>query len=397
MYDSARSLLQNDLDEIRKNGLFKNERVIESPQAANITVGGREVLNMCANNYLGLANNKELEQAAIKAIESYGLGLASVRFICGTQTIHKELEKKIAAFHGTEDTILYCSCFDANGGLFETILGETDAIISDSLNHASIIDGVRLCKAKRYRYEHNNLTELETHLKDAKASGCPKIMITTDGVFSMDGDIAPLKEICTLAEKYGAMVHVDECHATGFFGPTGRGATEHCGVMGRVDIITSTLGKALGGSVGGFTTGPKEVITMLRQRSRPYLFSNSLPPALVGASLACIDMLSKTTELRDRLESNTIYFRKHMTEAGFNIRPGTHPITPIMLGDAKLATTFADELLKEGLYVIGFSFPVVPKDKARIRVQVSAAHTKENLDFAIATFTKVGRKLGVCK
>ncbi len=397
MFESARSILAAEIEEIRNNGLFKNERVIESPQSAKITVNGKKVLNMCANNYLGLADNKELERAAAEAIENFGLGMASVRFICGTQTIHKELEKKLSEFHKTEDSILYASCFDANGGLFETILGEKDAVISDSLNHASIIDGVRLCKSKRYRYEHNNLTELETHLKDAKASGCPKIMITTDGVFSMDGDIAQLKEICDLAEAYGAMVHVDECHATGFFGPTGRGATEHCGVMGRVDIITSTLGKALGGSVGGFTTGPKEVITMLRQRSRPYLFSNSLPPALVGASLACIDMLSKTTELRDRLESSTGYFRKHMTEAGFNIRPGTHPITPIMLGDAKLASTFADELLKEGLYVIGFSFPVVPKDKARIRVQVSAAHSREDLDFAIATFTKVGRKLGVCK
>lgn len=397
MFESARSILAAEIEEIRNNGLFKNERVIESPQSAKILVGGKKVLNMCANNYLGLADNKELERAAAKAIEDFGLGMASVRFICGTQTIHKDLERKLSEFHKTEDSILYASCFDANGGLFETILGEKDAVISDSLNHASIIDGVRLCKSKRYRYEHNNLTELETHLKDAKASGCPKILITTDGVFSMDGDIAQLKEICDLAEKYGAMVHVDECHATGFFGPTGRGATEHCGVLGRVDIITSTLGKALGGSVGGFTTGPKEVITMLRQRSRPYLFSNSLPPALVGASLACIDMLSKTTELRDRLESNTVYFRKHMTEAGFNIRPGTHPITPIMLGDAKLASTFADELLKEGLYVIGFSFPVVPKDKARIRVQVSAAHSREDLDFAIATFTKVGRKLGVCQ
>jgi glycine C-acetyltransferase len=397
MFNSARELLAGEIEEIKRNGLFKNERVIESPQSAHITVGGKRVLNMCANNYLGLADNKELEQAAVEAVTKYGLGLASVRFICGTQTIHKELEQKIAKFHGTEDTILYCSCFDANGGLFETILGENDAVISDSLNHASIIDGVRLCKAKRFRYEHNNLGELEAHLKDAKAQNCPKILITTDGVFSMDGDIAKLSEICDLAEKYGAMVHVDECHATGFFGPTGRGATEHCGTMGRVDIITSTLGKALGGSVGGFTTGPKEVITMLRQRSRPYLFSNSLPPALVGASLACIDMLSRTTELRDRLESNTVYFRKHMTEAGFNIRPGTHPITPIMLGDAKLASSFADELLKEGLYVIGFSFPVVPKDKARIRVQVSAAHSKEDLDFAISTFTKVGRKLGVCK
>jgi len=396
MYNSVRLLLQAEITEIKNNGLFKNERVIESAQSTKITVSGRKVLNMCANNYLGLADNKELEKAATKAIEKFGLGVASVRFICGTQTIHKELESKIAQFHGTEDTILYCSCFDANGGLFETILGENDAVISDSLNHASIIDGVRLCKAKRYRYEHNDIFELEMHLKDAQSKGCPKILITTDGVFSMDGDIAKLKEICDLAEKYNAMVHVDECHATGFFGPTGRGAAEHCGVMGRVDIITSTLGKALGGTVGGFTTGPKEVITMLRQRSRPYLFSNSLPPALVGASLACIDMLSKSTALRDTLESNTVYFRKHMSEAGFNIRPGTHPITPIMLGDAKLASTFADELLKEGLYVIGFSYPVVPKDKARIRVQVSAAHSREDLDFAIATFTKVGKKLGVC-
>lgn len=397
MFDTARALYATELENIREAGLYKRERVIESPQSSWITVNGKKVLNMCANNYLGLSNSPELKAAAQKGIEEYGLGLSSVRFICGTQTIHKKLEAKICEFFGTEDAILYTSCFDANGGLFETILTENDAIISDSLNHASIIDGIRLCKAKRYRYEHNNLNELRAHLETAKRENCPRILIATDSVFSMDGDIAPLVEICDMAEEFGAMVMVDESHATGFFGPTGRGAIEQLGVMKRVDIITSTLGKALGGSAGGFTTGRKEIIELLRQRSRPYLFSNSLPPALVSACIACLDMLSRTTELRDRVENNTKYFRKKITEAGLNVRPGTHAICPIMIGDAKVAVEFADAVLQEGIYVIGFSFPVVPKGQARIRVQISAAHTQEDLDKAIAAFTKVGKKLGLIK
>lgn len=395
MYTTAQALFLKELEEIRSAGLYKSERIIESPQSAHISVGGRKVLNMCANNYLGLSNSPKLRQAAQKALDEYGLGLSSVRFICGTQTIHKTLEKKISEFLRTEDAILYSSCFDANGGLFETLLNEKDAIISDALNHASIIDGIRLCKAKRFRYEHNNLDELTSHLQQAKLEGCPKIMIATDGIFSMDGDVGRLVQICDLAEEYGAMVMVDDSHATGFFGPTGRGAIEHCKVMERVDIVTSTLGKALGGSSGGFTTGKREIIELLRQRSRPYLFSNSLPPALVAASIACLDMLTESTTLRDTLESNTSYFRKRMKEIGLNIRDGVHPICPIMLGDATLATKMAELMLKEGVYVIGFSFPVVPKGLARIRVQISAGHSREDLDLALNAFQKVGKELNL--
>lgn len=397
MFTCARELFLSEISAIQEAGLYKRERVIESPQAARIRVNGREVLNFCANNYLGLSNSEILKKAAQRGIEEYGLGLSSVRFICGTQTIHKSLEQKISSFLGTEDTILYSSCFDANGGLFETILGEPDAIISDSLNHASIIDGIRLCKANRFRYEHNNLDELRAHLKAAKAQGCPKILVATDSVFSMDGDVADLPKICDLAEEFGAMMMVDESHATGFFGPTGRGAVEHHGVGKRIDITTSTLGKALGGSAGGFTTGKKEIIELLRQRSRPYLFSNSLPPALVTACIACLDLLSQSTELRDTLEQNTAYFRKEITALGFNVRSGVHPIVPIMLGDAKLAVNFADAMLAEGVYVIGFSFPVVPKGLARIRVQISAGHSRQDLDFALAAFKRVGEKLGFGK
>lgn len=397
MFDNVKSLYATELENIKQAGTYKRERVIESPQSPWITVNGKKVLNLCANNYLGLSNSEVLKEAAKRGIDEFGLGLSSVRFICGTQTIHKKLEQKISEFFKTEDAILYTSCFDANGGLFETVLGEQDAIISDALNHASIIDGIRLCKAKRFRYEHNNLGELETHLKAAKAENCPRIMIATDSVFSMDGDIGQLPQICDLAERYGAMVMVDESHATGFYGPTGRGVIEALGVMHRVDVITSTLGKALGGSAGGFTTGRREIIEMLRQRSRPYLFSNSLPPALVAACSACLDMLSKSTELRDRLEENTKYFRKRIGEIGLSVRPGTHPIVPIMLGEAKLAVDFADALLSEGIYVIGFSFPVVPKGQARIRVQISAAHSKEDLDKALDAFARVGKRLGICK
>lgn len=395
MDDTTRSLLRAELAAIDAAGLTKRERIIESPQGPKIRVNGREVLNFCANNYLGLSNNPTLKKAAIDGVNTFGLGVSSVRFICGTQTIHKELERTISQFLRTDDAILYSSCFDANGGLFETILGEEDAIVSDSLNHASIIDGIRLCKAKRYRYEHNNLAELRTHLQSARAEGCRKIMVATDSVFSMDGDVADLPKICDLAEEFNAIMMVDESHATGFFGPTGRGAIEHHGVLSRVDVITSTLGKALGGSAGGFTTGRKEIIDLLRQRSRPYLFSNSLPPALVNACLACLKMLDSSTELRDRLEENTRYFRQEIQKIGFNIRPGVHPIVPIMLGDAKLAVAFADAMLQEGVYVIGFSFPVVPKGLARIRVQISAAHSREDLDFALAAFSKVAAKLGV--
>lgn len=394
MYTKAQELFRSEIAAIQEAGLYKRERVIESPQAARIRVNGREVLNFCANNYLGLSNSKTLKAAAQRGIEDFGLGLSSVRFICGTQTIHKALEQKVSTFLGTEDTILYSSCFDANGGLFETILGEADAIVSDSLNHASIIDGIRLCKAKRYRYEHNNLDELRAHLKAAQAEGCPKILVATDSVFSMDGDVADLPKICDIAEEFGAMMMVDESHATGFFGPTGRGAVEYHGVADRIDVTTSTLGKALGGSAGGFTTGRKEIIELLRQRSRPYLFSNSLPPALVTACIACLDMLSESTELRDKLEQNTAYFRKQISSLGFNIRPGVHPIVPIMLGDAKLAVNFADAMLAEGIYVIGFSFPVVPKGLARIRVQISAGHSREDIDFALGAFERVGKKLG---
>ncbi|RMG39401.1 MAG: glycine C-acetyltransferase [Candidatus Dadabacteria bacterium] len=391
--DNIKESFSSEISGIKEAGLYKNERIIESPQAAEISVNNRSVINFCANNYLGLAHNGALEKAAREGIDKYGLGLSSVRFICGTQTIHKELEKKISSFFETDDAILYASCFDANGGLFETILGPEDCVISDSLNHASIIDGIRLSKAKRLVFEHANMADLETRLKEA--SGSRRILIATDGVFSMDGDVADLASICQLAEKYGALVMVDDCHGTGFFGPTGRGSVEHCGVMGKVDIITSTLGKALGGAVGGFTTGRSEIIELLRQRSRPYLFSNSLPPAIVNAAIACFDMLSESGELREKLKENTAYFRSQMKERGFNIKDGIHPIVPIMLGEARLAMEMADRLLEEGIYVIGFSYPVVPKGAARIRVQISAAHTREELDRALAAFEKAGKKLGV--
>ena len=382
------------LQEIRDAGLYKNERVITSPQAAEIRVQeGGEVLNFCANNYLGLADHPRLIERAKEGLDRYGFGMASVRFICGTQDIHKELERRISEFLRTEDTILYTSCFDANGGLFETILDEECAVISDQLNHASIIDGIRLCKAERHRYAHSDMEELERLLQQTQKS---KIrLIATDGVFSMDGDVARLGDICDLADKYGAMVMVDDSHATGFFGKSGRGSIDHCGVMGRVDIITSTLGKAMGGASGGFTSGRKEVIELLRQRSRPYLFSNTVAPVIVYTSIAVLEMLSETTALRDRLEENTRYFREQMTQRGFDIRPGVHPIVPIMLYDARLATQMASDLLEEGIYVIGFSYPVVPKGQARIRVQVSAAHEREHLDAAIEAFTRVGKRHGV--
>lgn len=384
-----------ELDEIRSAGLFKSERIITSEQGPEIMVNGQKVLNFCANNYLGLSSHPKVIEAAHKAIDSHGYGMSSVRFICGTQDIHKELEKKIADFLGTEDTILYAAAFDANGGVFEPLFNEEDAIISDALNHASIIDGVRLCKAKRYRYDHNNMEDLEAKLVESQSSRSR--IIVTDGSFSMDGTIAQLDKICELAEKYDAVVMSDECHSSGFLGKTGRGTHEYRGVMGKVDIITGTLGKALGGASGGFTSGRKEIIEMLRQRSRPYLFSNTLAPAIAGASIAVLDMLSETTELRDRLEYNTRYFRSSMTNSGFDIRPGDHPIVPIMLYDAVLAQNFAARLLEEGIYVIGFFFPVVAKGQARIRVQLSASHTQEHLDKAIAAFTRVGQELGVIK
>jgi glycine C-acetyltransferase len=396
MYDAMKAAIEEQLAGIREAGTWKQERVIVSPQDATIRVAsGQEVLNFCANNYLGLADHPVLLDAAKAALDSHGLGMASVRFICGTQDLHKDLEGVVSTFLGTDDTILYSSCFDANGGLFETLLGENDAIISDELNHASIIDGVRLAKAKRFRYKHLDLNDLDAQLQAATDAGARVKLVATDGVFSMDGDIAPLGEICDIAEKHGAAVMVDDSHATGFVGKTGRGSIEHCGVMGRVDVITSTLGKALGGASGGFTTGRKEIIELLRQRSRPYLFSNTLPPPLVAASIAAIGMLSASTERRDRLEVNTARFRAAMTAAGFQIRPGVHPIVPIMLGDARLATEMADRMLKRGIYVIGFSFPVVPRGQARIRVQLSAAHTPEQVDQAIAAFVAVGRELGV--
>lgn len=396
MYKTLKPVLQKELEEIEKAGLYKRERIIITPQGADIKIqGGQEVINFCANNYLGLASHPEVIEAAKKALDTHGFGMASVRFICGTQDIHKELEEKISKFLGTEDTILYAAAFDANGGVFEPLFDEQDAIISDALNHASIIDGVRLCKAQRFRYNHDDMADLEEKLKETQH--LRHRIIVSDGSFSMDGTIAQLDKICDLADKYNALVMIDECHSSGFLGKTGRGTHEHHGVMGRVDIITGTLGKALGGASGGFTSGPKEVINILRQRSRPYLFSNTLAPSIVGASIAVFDLLEKSTELRDKLEENTLYFREKMTAAGFDIKPGTHPIVPIMLYDAKLSQDFAAELLKEGIYVIGFYFPVVPKDKARIRVQLSAAHTKEHLDKAIAAFTKVGVKLGVIK
>jgi len=385
--------LRQELDEIRSAGLFKNERIITSEQGAEITVGGKTVVNFCANNYLGLSSHPAVIAAAREAIDTHGYGMSSVRFICGTQDIHRELEQKIAGFLGMEDAILYAAAFDANGGVFEPLFNEQDAIISDALNHASIIDGVRLCKAQRFRYEHNNMADLEARLQEA--AGARSRIIVTDGSFSMDGTIAQLDKICDLADKYDAIVMSDESHSSGFLGKTGRGTHEYRGVMGRVDIITGTLGKALGGASGGFTSGRREVIDMLRQRSRPYLFSNSVAPSIVGASIAVLDMLSETTALRDKLEYNTRYFRSKMTEAGFDIKPGDHPIVPVMLYDAVLSQQFADKLLQEGVYVIGFFFPVVPKGQARIRVQLSAAHEQAHLDKAIAAFTKVGKELGV--
>lgn len=395
MTHTMKPVLDEELQNIRNAGLYKDERVILGPQGARIRVTDREVLNFCANNYLGLSSHPEIIAAAHQALDTHGYGLSSVRFICGTQDIHKNLEREIAKFLGTEDAILYTSCFDANGGLFECLLGEKDAIISDALNHASIIDGVRLCKAERYRYAHADMKELEECLKKAQAQRLR--MIATDGVFSMDGDIAKLPEICELADKYQAMVMVDDSHATGFIGRTGRGTPEHHGVQKRVDVITSTLGKALGGAAGGFTTGRREVVEMLRQRSRPYLFSNTLPPPIVGAAAKAIELIGRSTDLRDRLERNTKHFREGIVKRGFTIRPGEAPIVPIMLFDAKLAQDFARAMLDEGVYVIGFFYPVVPKDQARIRVQLSAAHDREQLDVALAAFEKVGRRLGVLK
>lgn len=398
MYGTVGTQIEQELTEIRTAGTFKDERIIVSPQAADIRVSdGAEVLNFCANNYLGLSDNKDLIQAAKDTLDKYGFGMSSVRFICGTLDIHKQLEAQISEFLQTDDTILYTSCFDANGGLFETILGKEDAVISDALNHASIIDGIRLCKAARFRFLHDDMADLEAKLKEARANGARRILVATDGVFSMDGDIARLDLVCDLADKYDAMVMVDDSHATGFTGPTGRGSIEHCNVMGRVDVITSTLGKAMGGASGGFTSGRKEIIDMLRQRSRPYLFSNTVAPAIVGAAIKAFEMLSATTELRDKLDQNTLYFRAQMASAGFAIRPGVHPIVPIMLGDAALSGKFADMLLERGIYVIGFSFPVVPRGAARIRVQISAGHTRVHLDKAIAAFTEVGAELGVLK
>ncbi len=387
--------IATEIAEIKNSGLYKTERIIESPQGAAITVNGKTVLNFCANNYLGLSSHPRVIEAAHKTIDKRGYGMSSVRFICGTQDIHKELEDKISKFLGTEDTILYAAAFDANGGVFEPLFNEQDAIISDALNHASIIDGVRLCKAQRYRYEHNNMQDLEAKLQEA--AGCRSRIIVTDGSFSMDGTIAQLDKIVVLAEKYDAVIMIDECHSSGFLGKTGRGTHEYRGVMGKIDIITGTLGKALGGASGGFTSGSKEIIDMLRQKSRPYLFSNTLAPSIVGGSIAVLDMLTETTELRDKLEYNTKYFRTKMTEAGFDIKPGDHPIVPIMLYDAVLAQTMAARLLDEGIYVIGFFFPVVAKGQARIRVQLSAAHEQAQLDKAIAAFTKIGKELGVVK
>jgi len=396
MYKTLQPILQAELKEIEEAGLYKRERIITSPQAAEITVSsGAKVLNFCANNYLGLSSHPLVLQAAKDAIDTHGFGLSSVRFICGTQDIHKTLEAKISEFLGTEDTILYAAAFDANGGVFEPLFNEKDAIISDSLNHASIIDGVRLCKAERFRYENNNMADLEAKLQEAKH--CRNRIIVTDSVFSMDGTIAQLDKIVALADKYEALIMIDECHSSGFMGKTGRGVHEHCGVLGKIDIITGTLGKALGGASGGFTSGRKEIIDMLRQRSRPYLFSNTLAPSIVGASIAVLDMITKTTALRDKLWENAKYFRTHIEAAGFDVKPGEHAIIPIMLYDAKLSQDFAAKLLEEGIYVIGFYFPVVPKGQARIRVQMSAGHDKEHLDKAIAAFTKVGKELGVIK
>lgn len=398
MYEKSKPFLQAELNTIREAGLYKNERIITTPQGAAIrTSDGKEVLNFCANNYLGLSSHPDVIDAAKKAIDTHGYGLSSVRFICGTQDIHKELERTISEFLGTDDTILYAAAFDANGGLFEPLFSAEDAIISDELNHASIIDGIRLCKAMRFRYRHNDMDDLRTQLEAASAAGARQVIVVTDGVFSMDGTIAQLDAICDLADQFGALVMTDECHSMGFMGKTGRGIPEFRNVQGRVDIITGTLGKALGGALGGFTSGRKEIIELLRQRSRPYLFSNTLAPSIVGASTQIFRMLSQTTNLRDQLEKNTKYFRSEMTKAGFDIKPGEHAIVPIMLYEATLAKQFADKLLEKGIYVIGFFYPVVPKGKARIRVQISAAHQQQHLDHAIQSFTEIGRELGVLK
>ena len=395
MYGTIKQHLQNELNSIEEAGLFKRERIITSEQGAEITVNGKQVLNFCANNYLGLSSHPEVIKSAHATLDSHGYGMSSVRFICGTQDIHKELEAKLSAFHSMDDTILYAACFDANGGVFEPLLSELDAIISDSLNHASIIDGVRLCKAMRYRYANNAMADLELQLKTARKDGARHILIVTDGVFSMDGIVADLKGVCDLADEFEAMVMVDECHAAGFIGKTGRGSVEHCDVVGRVDIITGTLGKALGGAMGGYTSARKEIVELLRQRSRPYLFSNSLTPAIVGASITVIDLLSRSTELRDKLEANVDRFRTGIEKLGFKTRGAGAAIVPVMLGDAKLSQVMADKLLSEGIYVIGFFYPVVPKDTARIRVQLSAAHTEAHIDRALAAFAKVGKELGV--
>lgn len=395
MYGKYREVLKHELEEIVESGLYKSERLIKSAQQGRIKVGEKQVLNMCANNYLGLANNQEIIDAVKSGLDERGFGMASVRFICGTQDIHSELEEKISRFFGTDDTILYSSCFDANAGLFETLVGEKDAIISDALNHASIIDGIRLCKAARYRYSHGDMVSLEKCLHEA--AGAKTAMIATDGVFSMDGDYAKLKHICDLADKHDALVMVDDSHATGFVGPTGRGTPDLYGVQDRVDVITSTLGKALGGASGGFTTGRKEIVEILRQRSRPYLFSNSLAPPIVAAALKTIDLLKKSKSAQEKLESNTLFFREQIAKAGFTIKPGTHPIVPIMLGDAKLAQKMAGLLLEEGVYAVGFFYPVVPKGQARIRVQISAAHTREDLEFALEKFIEVGKELKVIR
>jgi glycine C-acetyltransferase len=396
MYEQYKSFITKEIESIKEAGLYKNERIITSPQSAEITIqGGEKVYNFCANNYLGLSSHPEVIKAAKEAIDTHGFGLSSVRFICGTQDIHKTLEEKISTFLGTEDTILYAAAFDANGGVFEPLLGEKDAIISDALNHASIIDGIRLCKSMRYRFEHNSMEDLEAKLQQAITDGALQKMIVTDSVFSMDGTIAQLDKIVALAEKYEALILIDECHSSGFMGKTGRGVHELKGVLGKIDIITGTLGKALGGASGGFTSGRKEIIALLRQRSRPYLFSNTLAPSITGASIAVLDLLSKSTELRDKLAENTSYFREKIVAAGFDIKPGEHPIIPIMLYDAVISQKMAEKLLEKGIYVIGFYYPVVAKGQARIRVQISAEHTKEQLDHAIASFTEVGKELGV--